>query len=128
MSIKYFSILSGLDRNRTCIWSFGNSYTIHCTTRPIIYFQSNSWDPGTNLPLIPADSVQQGLNYYYLGKPPILLPNILTAIANKITPKNFLITTRPFGPKALSIHLKDISTRYISMVLINMPVNMFISA
>src|SRR5689334_7990570 len=25
---------SSLDRNRTCIWSFGNSYTIHCTTRP----------------------------------------------------------------------------------------------
>ncbi len=27
-------LLSGLDRNRTCIWSFGNSYTIHCTTGP----------------------------------------------------------------------------------------------
>ncbi len=26
--------VSSLDRNRTCIWSFGNSYTIHCTTRP----------------------------------------------------------------------------------------------
>ncbi len=25
---------SGLARNRTWIWSFGNSYTIHCTTRP----------------------------------------------------------------------------------------------
>ena len=24
----------GLARNRTWIWSFGNSYTIHCTTRP----------------------------------------------------------------------------------------------
>ena len=25
----------GLARNRTWIWSFGNSYTIHCTTRPL---------------------------------------------------------------------------------------------
>ena len=25
----------GLARNRTWIWSFGNSYTIHCTTRPV---------------------------------------------------------------------------------------------
>ncbi len=25
----------GLAKNRTWIWSFGNSYTIHCTTRPI---------------------------------------------------------------------------------------------
>ena len=24
----------GPDRNRTCIRSFGNSYTIHCTTEP----------------------------------------------------------------------------------------------
>jgi hypothetical protein len=24
----------GLAKNRTWIWSFGNSYTIHCTTRP----------------------------------------------------------------------------------------------
>ena len=27
-------LFCSLDRNRTCIWSFGNSYTIHCTTRP----------------------------------------------------------------------------------------------
>ena len=27
-------IISGLARNRTWIWSFGNSYTIHCTTGP----------------------------------------------------------------------------------------------
>ena len=26
---------SGPARNRTWIWSFGNSYTIHCTTRPL---------------------------------------------------------------------------------------------
>src|SRR5690606_22800520 len=25
---------SGFARNRTWIWSFGNSYTIHCTTKP----------------------------------------------------------------------------------------------
>ena len=30
-----FELYSGsVDRNRTCIWSFGNSYTIHCTTTP----------------------------------------------------------------------------------------------
>lgn len=32
--LKIRKLLSSLDRNRTCIWSFGNSYTIHCTTRP----------------------------------------------------------------------------------------------
>ena len=26
----------GLARNRTWIWSFGNSYTIHCTTGPVM--------------------------------------------------------------------------------------------
>ena len=30
------SVLSGLARNRTWVWSFGNSYTIHCTTRPLL--------------------------------------------------------------------------------------------
>jgi hypothetical protein len=30
-----FGERSGLARNRTWIWSFGNSYTIRCTTRPI---------------------------------------------------------------------------------------------
>ncbi len=28
------SCFCGLARNRTWIWSFGNSYTIHCTTGP----------------------------------------------------------------------------------------------
>lgn len=32
--LKIADLTSSLDRNRTCIWSFGNSYTIHCTTRP----------------------------------------------------------------------------------------------
>jgi hypothetical protein len=31
---KAFLFISGLAKNRTWIWSFGNSYTIHCTTRP----------------------------------------------------------------------------------------------
>ena len=31
---KHLLIFGGLARNRTWIWSFGNSYTIHCTTRP----------------------------------------------------------------------------------------------
>ncbi len=30
--------LCGLARNRTWIWSFGNSYTIHCTTGPVTTF------------------------------------------------------------------------------------------
>ena len=30
----HMSKLSSLGGNRTCIWSFGGSYTIHCTTRP----------------------------------------------------------------------------------------------
>ena len=64
----------------------------------------------------------------YLPSIKALLPNILTAIANKITPKNFLITASPFGPNALSIHFNDFKTRYITMQFINMPVRIFISA
>jgi hypothetical protein len=41
----------------------------------------------------------------------ILLPKILTAMANNITPKNFLITVMPLGPKTFSIHFKDLSTK-----------------
>ena len=34
--------LSGLARNRTWIWSFGNSYTIHCTTRPFVFYRNRA--------------------------------------------------------------------------------------
>jgi hypothetical protein len=34
VSYNIYAKNSGLARNRTWIWSFGNSYTIHCTTRP----------------------------------------------------------------------------------------------
>ena len=40
----------------------------------------------------------------------ILLPKIFTAMANNITPKNFLITDIPFGPKTFSIHFRDFNT------------------
>lgn len=33
-SVKKWMAFSSLAKNRTWIWSFGNSYTIHCTTRP----------------------------------------------------------------------------------------------
>ena len=46
----------------------------------------------------------------YFPNWPILLPNILTAIASNITPKNFLITIIPLRPKNFSIHFKDLST------------------
>lgn len=47
---------------------------------------------------------------YHLPNFTILLPKILTAIANNITPKNFLITAIPLGPTTFSIHFNDLST------------------
>ena len=54
-------------------------------------------------------------------KAAILLPNILTAIAINITPKNFLITDNPLGPKTFSTQFKDFKTIKITMQLIKMP-------
>ena len=34
--IKHSQKFCSLAQNRTGIWSFGNAYTIHCTTRPFI--------------------------------------------------------------------------------------------
>src|SRR5674476_370724 len=45
---------------------------------------------------------------FYLPIAAMLLPNILTAMAINITPKNFLTTINPLGPNACSIHFKDI--------------------
>ena len=57
----------------------------------------------------------------------IIVPNIFTAIASKITPKNFLTTIKPFGPRALSIHLSDFNTAKIMIQLMSMPIKIFIS-
>lgn len=67
--------ICGPARNRTWIWSFGNSHTIHCTTRP---------------------------NHHFI-KPPTLVANIFTAMASKITPKNFLTANNPACPKSFAI-------------------------
>ena len=57
----------------------------------------------------------------------MLLLNILTAIASKITPKNFLTTINPFGPSALSIHFKDFNTTKITTQLMRIPIKIFTS-
>ena len=46
----------------------------------------------------------------YLPNPLILLPNIFTAIASRITPKNFLTAIRPASPSARSISFNDFKT------------------
>ena len=117
-----FIVKSGLDRNRTCIWSFGNSYTIHCTTRPFYFFllyypRPNDVQPGGHCTTRPFHSLNDA----------ILLAKILTAMASKITPKNFLMTIKPLGPKAFSIQLSDFKTRKIITRLIRIPRRIFTS-
>ena len=67
------------------------------------------------------------IKFFYVPKAAILLPNILTAIAINITPKNFLITINPLGPKTLSTHLRDFKTIKIITQLIKIPSKIFIS-
>ena len=82
-----------LDRNRTCIWSFGNSYTIHCTTRPDSPFYL--WR-------------RAGRGHFI--NPGTFAAKTLMAIASNITPKNFLIANNPDLPNALSINFNDFNT------------------
>ena len=63
----------------------------------------------------------------YFPKFTILVPNIFTAIASKITPKNFLTTSKPFGPSARSIHFKEPSTKNIIKQFTKIPIKIFIS-
>ncbi len=48
---------------------------------------------------------------YYFINPCALVAKIFTAIAIKITPKNFLMIANPFGPNARSNHRSDINTK-----------------
>ena len=127
----------GLAKNRTWIWSFGNSYTIHCTTRPFIFYfiiSELSYYPRPNASpkdhsggvFSRAGIVLRGHLFYILNCA-ILLPNILTAMAINITPKNFLITINPLGPKTLSTHFKDFNTIKIIAQLINIPTRILMS-
>ena len=43
---------------------------------------------------------------------PICEVNILTAMASKITPKNFLMPSKPAGPKILAIRPNESKTIY----------------
>ena len=97
----------------------------HCTTRPIYYFKKNNSYTIPVRTVGRAGIVLQGQDH--LANFTILLPNIFTAIASNITPKNFLTTAKPFGPKNLSIHFKDFKTRYITIQLIKMPIKILIS-
>jgi len=64
---------------------------------------------------------------HYFPNACILVPNIFTAIASNITPKNFLITTIPFGPSIFSIHFSDFNTKKITMQLMSMPIRILAS-
>ncbi len=101
-----------LDRNRTCIWSFGNSYTIHCTTRPKIKIQETR--PKKQEIYYACFSfgfcfLVFGFSYFI--NPPALPANIFTAMASNITPKNFRTASKPAGPNNFSIHFKDLRTK-----------------
>lgn len=98
---------SSLDRNRTCIWSFGNSYTIHCTTRP---------GKGEKLKV----KSPKNFNLYFIN-PPTLLVNIFTAMASKTTPKNLRTAVNPAGPNKRAICLSDFKTAYTITRLMSMP-------
>jgi hypothetical protein len=60
-------------------------------------------------------------------KAAILLPKILTAMAINITPKNFLITDNPLGPKTFSTQRSDFNTTKITTQFIRMPSRILIS-
>ena len=66
-------------------------------------------------------------NKTYFPKPCMLVPNIFTAMASNITPKNFLITIIPLGPSILSIQLSDFSTKKITIQFINIPIKILAS-
>jgi len=64
----------------------------------------------------------------YLFKAPILLEKILTAIANKITPKNLRTARRPPGPSMRSIKLSDFKTMKTIIKLTKMPPSIYASS
>ena len=59
--------------------------------------------------------------YNYLLNAPILLENILTAIAKSITPKNLRTASNPPGPNMRSIKLSDFNTMYTITRFTKMP-------
>lgn len=67
------------------------------------------------------------LSFVYFPNLIMFAPKILTAIASRITPKNFLTTNKPFGPKALSIHFREPNTKKITTRFINIPKRIFTS-
>ena len=63
----------------------------------------------------------------YLPIAAMLLPNILTAMAINITPKNFLTTINPLGPNARSIQFNDFKTIKMTTQLISIPIKILTS-
>ena len=57
MQVNDTAVGSGLARNPTWIWSFGNSYTVHCTTRPELNFLCIIWNTYTATRLRPGCAV-----------------------------------------------------------------------
>ena len=54
-----------------------------------------------------------------------VLQLFFTAIASNITPKNFLTTITPLGPKAFSIHFNERNTTKTTIQFINIPIKIF---
>ena len=97
-----------LVRNRTWIWSFvptilwGLYYPLYYKAIRILNKEQG---------ILNVELFAWQVNHSYFPKCVKLLPNIFTAMASNITPKNFLMTTMPFGPSIFSIHFRECRTR-----------------
>ena len=70
-------------------------------------------------------STTAGYIKIYLPKACTLVPNIFTAMANKITPKNLRTAIKPVLPKIFSSHLNKCTQIKIIARLIKMPISMY---
>jgi hypothetical protein len=96
--------------NRTCIWSFGGSYTIHCTTTPDSCADSIIENLIMKKIFSNTHRYQIGTESNYLISPWAFVAKIFTAMASKTTPKNFRTAIKPAGPKIRSINRSDFNT------------------
>ena len=67
------------------------------------------------------------INADYFINPCAFVANIFTAMAIKITPKNFLTAMSPAGPKIRSINLNDFNTIYTMIRLNRMAIRIVVS-
>jgi hypothetical protein len=88
-------------------------YPLYYGTRPSF---ASAAEPGV------AGFAKEGEVTNYFNNPLRLVLNILTAIANRITPKNFRVAIIPAGPRILSIRSMDFRTRKMNSRFNIMPI------